>query len=59
MLLGTLAVLTLGATTLNSLSVFFVPRNLHAEASWFGAIGMGEGVGAVVGALSAPSTPCT
>jgi MFS family permease len=51
-LVGTLAVLTLGAATLNSLNVFFVPRNLHADASWFGTIGMGEGVGAVIGALS-------
>lgn len=52
-LLVTLAVLTLGATTLNSLNVFFVPENLHADASWFGTIGMGEGIGAVIGALAA------
>ncbi|WP_308066882.1 MFS transporter [Microtetraspora sp. AC03309] len=52
-LLVTLAVLTLGAATLNTLNVFFVSENLHADARWFGTIGMGEGVGAVVGALAA------
>jgi MFS family permease len=52
-LLVTLSILTLSAATLNSLNVFFVPENLHVDAGWFGTIGMGEGIGAVIGALAA------
>jgi MFS family permease len=46
-------VVTLGSGALNTLDVFFVTTNLHAPASWFGTVGMAEGVGAVIGALLA------
>lgn len=52
-LLMSLAVATFGSATLNALNVFFIPENLHAKAGWFGTIGMGEGAGALTGALVA------
>lgn len=46
-------VATLASGALNALLVFFVSGNLHANAHWFGTLGMGEGIGAVAGALLA------
>jgi MFS family permease len=43
---------TLGAGALNALMVFFVTDNLHSKAEFFGTIGMGEGIGSIVGALT-------
>jgi MFS family permease len=43
---------TLGAGALNALMVFFVTDNLHSKAEFFGTMGMGEGIGAVAGALT-------
>jgi MFS family permease len=48
-----LAVVTLGTGALNALSVFFVTENLHAAAGLYGLLGMGEGIGAIVGAVGA------
>jgi MFS family permease len=44
---------TLGAGALNALLVFFVTENLHTKADWYGTIGMGEGLGAIAGTLTA------
>ncbi len=41
----------LGNGAVNSLSVFFVPHNLHVAASWLGTIIGSVGIGAVAGAL--------
>jgi MFS family permease len=51
----TLAVVvaTFGTGALNTLDVFFVTRNLHVSAHWYGALGMAEGIGALLGALTA------
>lgn len=46
-------VATLGTGALNTLDVFFVTRNLHVGAHWYGALGMAEGVGALLGAVTA------
>jgi MFS family permease len=48
-----IVIATLGTGAVNSLAVFFVPRNLHVSASWLGTLAGGEGVGAIVGALLA------
>ncbi|TXR99735.1 MFS transporter [Streptomyces sp. col6] len=53
MLLIAVAVAAFGAAALNELNVFFLPENLHAKASLYGTLGMGEGLGAVAGALAA------
>lgn len=52
-LIVAIVVLTLGTGALNALLVFFVPDNLHADSSWYGLLGMGEGIGGVVGSLVA------
>jgi MFS family permease len=44
---------TLGTGALNTLDVFFVTDNLHVSAHWYGTLGMAEGIGALLGALSA------
>jgi MFS family permease len=44
---------TLGAGAINALMVFFVTDNLHRPADLFGTMGMGEGLGAIVGTLTA------
>src|SRR5262249_31955627 len=44
---------TLGAGALNALMVFFVTENLHSKPDLFGTMGMGEGIGAVAGTLTA------
>lgn len=46
-------VATLGTGALNTLDVFFVTRNLHVAAHWYGTLGMAEGIGALLGALTA------
>jgi MFS family permease len=46
-------VATLGTGALNTLDVFFVTRNLHVSAHWYGTLGMAEGIGALLGALTA------
>jgi MFS family permease len=46
-------VATLGTGALNTLDVFFVTRNLHVSAHWYGTLGMAEGIGALFGALTA------
>ncbi|HEX7996423.1 MAG TPA: MFS transporter, partial [Streptosporangiaceae bacterium] len=43
----------LGNGAVNSLMVFFIPHNLHAPASWIGAIIGSVGAGAIVGSLLA------
>jgi MFS family permease len=48
----TIVILTLGSGALNALMLFFTTDNLHVGAGWYGTIGMGEGIGAVVGALT-------
>ena len=45
-------ILTLGSGALNALMLFFTTDNLHVGAQWYGTIGMGEGIGAVVGSLT-------
>ena len=49
----TILLVQAGAGSLNALLVFFVPDNLHARPSWFGALGMVFGTGSVIGALGA------
>jgi MFS family permease len=44
---------TLGAGALNALMVFFVTDNLHSKPDLFGTMGMGEGLGAIAGTLTA------
>jgi MFS family permease len=44
---------TLGAGAINALMVFFVTDNLHSPADLFGTMGMGEGLGAIAGTLTA------
>jgi MFS family permease len=44
---------TLGAGALNALMVFFVTDNLHGKPDLFGTMGMGEGIGAIAGTLTA------
>ena len=44
---------TLGAGALNALMVFFVTDNLHSKPDLFGTMGMGEGIGAIAGTLTA------
>lgn len=46
-------VATLGTGALNTLDVFFVTRNLGVAAHWYGTLGMAEGIGALLGALTA------
>lgn len=47
------AVITmLGAGALNAVVVFFIQRNLHASASWLGAVSGTIGAGAIAGALA-------
>jgi MFS family permease len=46
-------VATLGTGALNTLDVFFVVQNLHVSAHWYGTLGMAEGIGALLGALTA------
>jgi MFS family permease len=46
-------VATLGTGALNTLDVFFVTENLHVSAHWYGTLGMAEGIGALLGALTA------
>ena len=52
--LGVGLVLTmLGLGAVNSLAAFFVPHNLHVEASWLGTIMGAVGGGSIAGALGA------
>jgi len=44
---------TLDAGAMNALMVFFVTDNLHSSPDWYGTIGMGEGLGAIAGTLTA------
>jgi MFS family permease len=44
---------TLGAGAMNALMVFFVIDNLHSKPDFYGVMGMGEGLGAVAGTLTA------
>jgi len=54
MALGVGLVLTmLGLGAVNSLAAFFVPHNLHVQASWLGTIMGAVGGGSIVGALLA------
>jgi MFS family permease len=46
-------VATLGTGAINTLDVFFVTENLHVSAHWYGTLGMAEGIGALLGALTA------
>jgi MFS family permease len=46
-------VATLGTGALNTLDVFFVTENLQVSAHWYGTLGMAEGAGALLGALTA------
>ena len=48
-----IVIATLGIGAVNSLAVFFVPRNLHVSASWLGTLAGSVGAGAVTGALLA------
>jgi Na+/melibiose symporter-like transporter len=43
---------TLGAGVINSLNVFFVTRNLHVAAKWYGTLGLADGIGVVLGAMA-------
>lgn len=43
---------TLGTGVINSLNVFFVTRNLHVAAKWYGTMGAADGIGAVLGAAA-------
>jgi MFS family permease len=52
-LLIMIVIVTLGTGAVNALSVFFVTENLHADASLYGLLGMGEGIGAIIGTLAA------
>jgi MFS family permease len=52
-LLLAITVATLGTGALNTLDVFFVTQNLHVDAHWYGTLGMAEGLGGLLGALSA------
>jgi len=52
-LAAAVVVATLGSGALNTLDVFFVTENLHVSAHWYGTLGMAEGIGALLGALSA------
>ena len=52
-LAAAVVVATLGMGALNTLDVFFVTRNLHVAAHWYGTLGMAEGIGALLGALTA------
>jgi MFS family permease len=50
----TLAVIAqFGTGALNSLDVFFVTQNLHAQSRLYGFMSMAEGLGAIVGGLAA------
>lgn len=42
-----------GTGALNTLDVFFVTRNLHVAAKYYGVLGAGIGIGLIVGALVA------
>jgi MFS family permease len=46
-------VATLGSGVLNALNVFFIQANLHVSQTFYGTLGMGEGAGAIAGALIA------
>lgn len=48
-----LVIALLGNGAVNSLAVFFVPRNLHVSASWLGTLSGSVGAGALIGALLA------
>lgn len=52
-ILVAITVVTLGSGALSALDVFFVTANLHVSAHWYGTLGMGEGIGALVGSLLA------
>ncbi|NDZ79880.1 MFS transporter [Streptomyces sp. SID10853] len=52
-LMVTVALVTVGADALNTLNVFFVTDNLHADASWYGTLEMALGCGLIAGALLA------
>jgi predicted MFS family arabinose efflux permease len=45
-----------GTGALNTLDVFFVTRNLHVDAKYFGVFSLGIGVGVMVGSLVAART---
>jgi MFS family permease len=49
----TALVATLGTGALNALGVFFVTETLHTDAKFYGTLDMGEGIGAIAGALVA------
>lgn len=52
-ILTAVTVATFGTGALNALDVFFVTRNLHVDAHWYGTLGMAEGIGGLLGALAA------
>ncbi|WP_405778475.1 MFS transporter [Streptomyces sp. NBC_00859] len=52
-LVVTVALVTVGADALNTLNVFFVTDNLHADASWYGTLEMALGFGLIGGAFVA------
>jgi MFS family permease len=52
-LMVSITTVTLGAGALNALMVFFVTDNLHSKPDLFGTMGMGEGIGAIAGTLTA------
>jgi Na+/melibiose symporter-like transporter len=52
-LLIAVTVATFGAGALNALDLFFVTDNLHVSAHWYGTLGMGEGIGAIIGTIFA------
>lgn len=46
-------IVLLGTSSLTTLSIFFVTRNLHLDASFYGLFGAALGLGALVGSLVA------
>jgi MFS family permease len=52
-LLIAIVIATMGTGALNSLDVFFLDENLHSPQRLYGLLSMAEGIGAIVGALSA------
>lgn len=49
--LGAGVIVMLGASTINSLNVYFVLENLHADPIWFGVISASLGAGLLVGSI--------
>ena len=52
-MIAVVTVATLSTGALNTLNVFFVIANLHADPHLYGTLSMGDGIGAIIGALTA------